>query len=249
MFSRALALYEPINSYKPVAPDIGIVDGPLEFMPWAGIRLPFTTRMTVVRLGDGGLLLHSPTRFDPTLAAQLQTIGPIRHLVSPNRIHYAGIGNWSRAFPRACCWASPRVRERAKSQGIEVRFNRDLTADAPTDWNRDLVQTLVPGSFMDEVVFFHLRSRTLVLADLIENFELDKIRRPYRWIVRLAGAYHPHGQMPIDLRMTFRGHKDGVRRAVETMLAWQPERIILSHGRCIDRSAADALRYAFRWAL
>jgi hypothetical protein len=46
------SLYEPINVYKPVAPDIGIVDGPFEYLIVGGIRLPlpFTTRMTVVRL-------------------------------------------------------------------------------------------------------------------------------------------------------------------------------------------------------
>lgn len=42
------SLYEPINVYKPVAPDIGIIDGSLEYLTVAGIRLPlpFTTRMT-----------------------------------------------------------------------------------------------------------------------------------------------------------------------------------------------------------
>src|SRR5262245_5274858 len=55
------SLYEPINVYKPVAPDIGIVDGPFEYLTVGGIRLPlpFTTRMTVVRLSNGGLFLHS----------------------------------------------------------------------------------------------------------------------------------------------------------------------------------------------
>ena len=39
------SLYDPINVYKPVAPNIGIVDGPVEYLTIAGIRLPlpFTT--------------------------------------------------------------------------------------------------------------------------------------------------------------------------------------------------------------
>jgi hypothetical protein len=46
------SLYEPINIYKPVAPNIGIVDGPFEYLTVGGVKLPlpFTTRMTVVRL-------------------------------------------------------------------------------------------------------------------------------------------------------------------------------------------------------
>jgi len=45
------SLYEPINVYKPVAADIGIVDGPFEYLTVGGVKLPlpFTTRMTVVR--------------------------------------------------------------------------------------------------------------------------------------------------------------------------------------------------------
>ncbi|MDQ2763899.1 MAG: DUF4336 domain-containing protein [Pseudomonadota bacterium] len=34
---------------------------------------------------------------------------------------------------------------------------------------------LVPGGMFSEAVFFHEPSRTLILTDLIENFELDRI--------------------------------------------------------------------------
>ena len=46
------SLYEPINVFKPMGPDIGIVDGPFEYLTVGGVTLPlpFTTRMTVVRL-------------------------------------------------------------------------------------------------------------------------------------------------------------------------------------------------------
>ena len=94
-------LYEPINIYKPLAADIGIVDGPLEYLTVSGIRLPlpFTTRMTVVRLSNGDLFLHSPIKFDEKLAKELRGLGMVRHLVSPNQFHYAHIGEWARAFP------------------------------------------------------------------------------------------------------------------------------------------------------
>lgn len=79
-------LYDPINVYKPLAPDIGVVDGPFEYLNVAGVRLPlpFTTRMTVVCLSDGDLFLHSPVKFDEGLAKELRRLGRVRHLVSPN---------------------------------------------------------------------------------------------------------------------------------------------------------------------
>ena len=71
------SLYEPINVYKPVAPNIGIVDGPFEYLTVGGVRLPlpFTTRMTVVRLSNGDLFLHSPIKFDGRLANELRGWG------------------------------------------------------------------------------------------------------------------------------------------------------------------------------
>ena len=111
------SLYEPINVYKPIALDIGIVDGPFEYLTVGGVRLPlpFTTRMTVVRLSNDDLFLHSPIKFDEALASELQRIGTIRHLVSPNQFHYAHIGEWSKAFPNAITWASPpRASESAR---------------------------------------------------------------------------------------------------------------------------------------
>ena len=65
------------NVYKPLAANIGTVDGPIEYLTVAGIRMPmpFTTRMTVVRLTNGDLFLHSPVAFDASLAADLQRMG------------------------------------------------------------------------------------------------------------------------------------------------------------------------------
>jgi hypothetical protein len=73
------SLYEPINVYKPLAPDIGIVDGPFEYLIVGGIRLPlpFTTRMTVMRLSSGDLVLYSLIRFDEGLARELLRLGTV----------------------------------------------------------------------------------------------------------------------------------------------------------------------------
>jgi len=128
MAAAGSPVYDPLNQYKSFGPDIGVVDGPLEYFTTAGVRLPlpFSTRMTVVRLANGDLFLHSPIAFDAGLAEQLRTMGTVRHLVSPNQFHYAHIGEWGRAFPDAVTWASPRVRRRARARGIDVQFKRDL---------------------------------------------------------------------------------------------------------------------------
>ena len=240
-------LYEPINVYKRVAQDIGIVDGPIEYLTSAGIRMPmpFTTRMTVVRLENGDLFLHSPIKFDERLAAQLTELGAIRHLVSPNQFHYAHIGEWQRAFPEAVSWASPGVRRRARARHIEIHFDRDLQSVPPQDWADEMDQTLVPGGIFKEFVFFHRASGTLILTDTIMNLELDKIDQPWRAATRLSGMYHPHGQVFFGMRLPFLLQRKRTETAVQRIRSWDPDRIVLSHGRCFDDHASDVIGRIF----
>ena len=254
MFSRLTrvpSLYEPINEYKPVAADIGVVDGPFEYLTMAGVKLPlpFTTRMTVVRLKSGDLFLHSPIVFDATLAERLQSMGTIRHLISPNQFHYAHLGEWSRAFPDAITWASPRVRRRARARRIDVQFKRDLGLHAPQEWCDEIDQTAIPGGIFGEIVFFHRVSNTLILADTIMNLELDKMSQPWRLATQFTGMYHPRGQIFFGMRLPLLLQKTKSKASIEKVLAWQPERIILSHGRCFESKGTAILQRAFSWVL
>jgi hypothetical protein len=236
-------LYEPINVYKTVAPNIGTVDGPFEYLTVLGVRmpLPFTTRMTVVRLVSGDLLLHSPIAFDRGLAKQLGDLGTVRHLVSPNQFHYAHIGEWSRAFPEAIAWASPGVRRRARARRIGVNFTRDLAEEPPPEWVDEIDQALIPGGIFKEIVFFHRVSRTLIVADTIINLELDKITQPWRALTKLSGMYHPHGQVFFGMRLPFMLQRKRARAALKKIQSWRPERIVLSHGHCFDSNAEGVI--------
>ena len=236
-------LYEPINVYKPVAPGIGVVDGPLEYLTSAGFRMPmpFTTRMTVVGLASGDLFLHSPIAFDARLAAELRELGTIRHLVSPNQFHYAHIGEWQAAFPEAVAWASPGVRRRARARHVAVRFDHDLQPEPAEEWRRELDQTLVPGGIFKEYVFFHQASATLILTDTIMNIELDKLGEPWRTATRVSGMYHPHGQIFFGMRLPLRLQRAKRRAAFGKIRSWRPERILLSHGRCFEDNADEVI--------
>ena len=55
------------------------------------------------------------------------------------------------------------------------------------------------------------------------------------------------GKAPIDFRATFAGHKDVARACLQRMQAWQPERIVMAHGRWYDKDGGEELARAFRW--
>lgn len=243
-----MQLYTPINTLKPVAEHLWIADGPIVTMRYGGVSLPFPTRMVVARLSDGGLWIWSPTEPEPALVDAVRALGPVRHLVSPNCIHYAHIPAWKALFPDAIAWSSPGVEARARSQQIEVRFDAALGEAPDPAWAAEIDQVMVHGSrLLTEVVFFHRASRTAILADLIENFERDKISAGFYALTRLGGVADPDGQTPRDLRLTFLGHTDEARAAVERVLAWAPERVIIAHGRWYPSDGLAELRRGLRW--
>ena len=165
--------YRPINTLKPVAEQVWLVDGGVIGFRCMGVRLPFPTRMTIVRLADGGLWVHSPTELTAELRPTVEALGPVRHLIAPNRLHHWWIADWQRAFPRALAYAAPGVRKAAAGRG--ARFERDLDDQPEPAWAGQIDQLLVRGGYLSEAVFCHAASRTLILTDLIESFEADRI--------------------------------------------------------------------------
>lgn len=234
--------YEPLNTAKPVAPSIWLIDGPhIRFM-----GLPFSTRATVVQLENGDLWVHSPTRLTDSLRAELDALGPVRHLIAPNWIHYAHIADWQAAWPDAQAWAAPGVAQRAAKKGLTLQFDHDLGPEAEMPWAGQIDQIIVEGSKIHrEAVFFHRVSDTLIITDLIENFETAKLPAWMRPLVWLAGIDDSDGKMPPDMRLSFRD-KERLADAVDQMVAWRPRRMILAHGRWYERGAVDELERAFR---
>ncbi|MCB1339222.1 MAG: DUF4336 domain-containing protein [Maritimibacter sp.] len=236
--------YEPLDTLKPVAEEVWLIDGP-------AIRfygMPFSTRATIVRLASGAIWVHSPTRLTEALAGEVAALGPVAHLVAPNWIHYAYVGQWQDRFPEAEAWAAPGVAGRAEKHGVRIAFDHDLGETAPAAWAGEIDQLLVRGSNVHhEAVFFHRASKTLILTDLIENFEPRKIGFWFRLATRFAGNREP-GAMPRDMRASFRD-KGALKAAVERMIGWGPERVILAHGRWYATNGAAELERAFRWLL
>ena len=118
-------------------------------------------------------------------------------------------------------------------------------------WDAEIATLPVIGGYMTEIEFFHRNSRTLILTDLIENFEPQKLGSVFLHLLMwIGGVTPPHGGLPRDLRLTFTWrHRAELRAAIETMLSWNPERIVIAHGRWFERDGAAALRQAFAWLL
>ena len=181
--------YEPLNTLKAVGQDLWVVDGPLiRFGPRA-LSMPFPTRMTVIRLGDSELFIHSPTALSPELAEELECwAGHPRWIVGPSRLHYWWIPEWHSAYPQAEVYLAPRIREQSAGR---INFSaHQLDYECGYPWDGEITTLPITGGFLTEIVFFHHRTRTLVLTDLIENFEPGRISSRLMLGRRCRGMRH-----------------------------------------------------------
>lgn len=209
------------------------------------LGFPFTTRMSVIRLGNGDLWVHSPEKMNPELIQEITQLGNVRHLVSPNKLHHLFLPEWMAAYPEAITYAAPGLAEKRN----DIRFDAELTDLSRDEWKEEIAQTIFRGSpVLEEVVFFHRPSKTLILTDLIENVNPRSLNWWQTGLAGFAGILSPRGRMPIDWRMSFRlGGMRKARGSLEKIVAWGPENIILSHGECVYGGGTEFLKASFSW--
>jgi len=238
--------YEPLGTLKPVAEGIWIIDGP----PVKVLGFPFPTRATVVQLDGGDVWVHSPTAMSGALRAALKALGPVRHLVAPNQIHFLHIPAWAKAYPEATFWAAPGVHERAAKNAISLPESQPLDPrHAQTPGQGQIKQLLVRGSrWHKEVAFFHEASRTTILTALIEAFETDKLPARCRPFVWLNGIDDSDGKTPPLIRWSFKD-KEAFADDIEEIVGWGARRVIIAHGRWYERDGTAELERAFRKVL
>jgi hypothetical protein len=201
-----------------LAPDLWAADGGI--VSFFGFDYP--TRMVVVRLEDGGLWLWSPIELGPEIEGEVRALGPVRHLVSPNKLHHLFLAAWRARFPDAKLWGTASTIARFKA----LDFSGTLAERPPPDWAGQIDQFYFPNSpFLDELIFFHRESRTAIIADLSQPFSEAYLTRHWPWwlrsIARLAGLVEGQGYPPPEIRFSFR-HRAAARAKLRALIEEAP---------------------------
>lgn len=196
-------------------------------------------RMTVARLPDGSLWVHSPVAYDAELAAELDALGPVSHLVAPNCMHDTFVDGWLPKYPGIRFHAPPGFARRHPHLAVT-----DTLGPGPHPaWAGLLDQHHMRGMpILNEFVFLHRPSRTLIVADLAFNLGPDM---PWlsRQLCRLNGCYCRF--TPSRMFKSVIRDQATLRRSLDHILDWDFDRIILSHGANLPAGGPDALRKAF----
>ena len=112
---------------EPLGSELWFADGGV--VSFKGFAYP--TRMVIVRLADGGLWLWSPVQRSAALEGEVRALGPVRHIVSPNKLHYLFLGEWQTAFPDASLWATPATIAETASSASVAEIRSGVTTGIP----------------------------------------------------------------------------------------------------------------------
>lgn len=211
--------------------------------PQAFYGLEVGTRMTVIRLADGSLLLHSPVALDAALRGELDALGRVRYAVAPNRVHHLYAGDVAKAYPGTRLWVGPGLERKRP----DLQFVAVLDDAAPAEWKGEVEQVFFRGRpYENEVVFFHRASRTLVMCDLAFNFG-PRAALPTRVLMRLMRSYGRFGPSTLDPWLI--RDRPAARRSLEKILAWDFDRVVVAHGDVLESGGREALRRGYAWLL
>ncbi|MDF0580480.1 SDR family oxidoreductase [Bradyrhizobium yuanmingense] len=232
-------------SLSRVTDDIWILDDrPISA---AGLQLP--VRMTVIRLSNGDLVLHSPVRYSPALRQELERLGTIRCLLAPNIAHWMFLPEWQRQLPQAAVLAARGLAARGQVRAAGLRIDRELGDTTPEEWAADLETVSVNAPMFSEIELFDRRSRTLVLTDLVQNLDPDHLSASNAAAANLLGIARPDGKAPVYLRLLLRLGGRSARAAAERLVKLAPERVIFAHGDWFETQGTARLRRSLRWLL
>ncbi len=201
--------------------------------------------MTVIALEGGGLILHSPTSVDANLRDEILHLGPVVAIIAPSWWHDLYLHETLQLFPEAALYGPSTLVKWSRS----LAFTAVLSDSSPSMWNREMAQEHVTGIglFLDEVVFYHRASRSLIVADLLFNISLSDA-----WLTRalariVIGPYPGCRFARLYRPLVF--DRPRFRASIERILEWDFDQLIVGHGAVVQTGGKEVFREVFRWLL
>lgn len=231
----SLVLEGPLISF---AEGVWLSSAPVRFL---GLQL--TSTMTVLRLPDGSLLLHSPVAITGELRAAVEALGRVGHLYAPNLFHHLRLGEWSAAFPSARVHAPPGLARKRR----DLRIDR-VHGDAPEPaFDGSVAEVIIQGFRLRETVLFYRAARTLVVADLVSN--VGRPSHPWTRLYTRTMGFYDRVALSRMIRWTAFSDRVAARTSLEAMLALPFDRVVVGHGPPLDSNGRDAIARAYAWLL
>lgn len=209
--------------------------------PLSVMGVEIGTRMTVVRLSDGSLLVHSPIRLTPALDQTLSALGRVEHVLAPNLDHYLFVESFKRRYPHARFYAAPGVAPKLP----DMRFDAELRFGETAALGDGLEQVWFRSNHqLQELVLLHKATSTLITSDLAFHIQAtDSLLS--KLMLKLNDSYLTFGPSRVcRMHITERGL---ARSDVDAILALKPQRAIVAHGEILNAGATAAIERGYAW--
>jgi hypothetical protein len=207
---------------------------------FGGVRL--RSKTTVVRLSEGGLWVHSPGPPTDLVCAALDVLGPVRWIVVPNRFHHLATPAMAARYPDARVVGPPSVRRRNPNVSLAMAADdEDYVGATP-----ELMPVPLRGvPFLDETVFFHRASGSLIAADLLISCGTHD-HWTWRMAARLWGRYGRYGTPP-DVRLKTRA-SSAAAESLAQICSLPIQRILVAHADPLTDRPVERLAEAWAFA-
>ena len=230
---------------KEVDTNIWVAEQKLKYL-----GLEVGTRMTIIRLKNGEIVVISPIKVDKETINQINELGKVRIIIAPNLYHHLFISDFKSAYPDTQILAAPGL----ESKRQDINFDKIINQGKIGTQNEIeyflfegfKVLDLKGASSLNEIVFFHRESQTLILTDTAFHFD-ETFPFITKLITRLIGGYKK--LEPSILEKLAIGERQKVKNSIQTVLNWNFERVIVAHGSIIDNQGNEKLREGYKWAL
>ncbi len=198
------------------------------------------TRMNVIRIGGKELVLISPISLNDKLRAEVDSLGEVKFIVGPNTFHHLYLAQLCDVYPKAELWGAPGLSKKR----MDLTFDGELGDDTQFGTQGELENFVFGGMpKLNETVFFHPESRTLMLTDLLFNFPKE-LPRGLKLFTRIFGLYGPPRVPWID-RYVFLRDKAKARESAKKVLSLDFDRVLLAHRDIIPTGGKDLVSKAF----
>lgn len=218
--------------------------------PFKYLGLPVGTRMTVILLSGGRLLLISPIKIDTKTKAQIDSIGKVEFIIAPNLFHHLYLAECQQLYPEATLIAPPGLDSKKPNLEIDqIFYQNEISFHNELEYILfEGFQTFIPPKIKtaNEIVFFHPASKTLILTDTAFNYD-----RSFPLVTQLAtrvlGCYD--NLRPSILAKIASKDKDTVKHSLQKILAWDFQRVIVAHGNIVETNGKEQLKAGYQWFL
>jgi hypothetical protein len=203
-------------------------------------------RMTVIRL-KSGLMIISPIKPDEQMIHQINEIGKVTYLIAPNLYHNLFISNFQAIYPEA---------KLQIPKGLNIKLPNltfaQLLNDNEGSIENQVDYILIDGfkvldisgaSTLNEYVFFHRDSRTLILTDTAFHFD-GNFTFKTQLAARLLGIY---GKLaPSFLEKLASKDKEKIKQSFQKVFEWDFDRLIMAHGSIVESGAKLKLKQGYQ---